>query len=187
MGTRFVDDKLIGNRDDIFYLTTNEIQDVILGHSFENSFRTKIKERKKLFADFSKKNLGRRIISSGLIAPLDSRTDESINKLVKDKLTGLGVSKGVFQGEVIIVRKFDPKARVKGKVLVTEHTDPGWTLLFLNASALVVERGNALSHASIVSREIGIPAVVAVENACSKLKNNEKVIVNGSTGEITIL
>ena len=82
---------------------------------------------------------------------------------------------------------FDPKARVKGKVLVTEHTDPGWTLLFLNASALVVERGNALSHASIVSREIGIPAVVAVENACSKLKNNEKVIVNGSTGEITIL
>ena len=187
LGTRFVDARLIDNRDDIFYLTTNEIQDIILGHSFENSFKTKIKERKNLFAGFSKKNLGRRIVSSGLIAPLENRADESVNNLAKDRLTGLGVSKGVFQGEVIIVKDFDPKANVKGKILVTEHTDPGWTLLFLNAAALIVERGNALSHASIVSREIGIPAVVAVEDACSKLKNNEKVIVNGSTGEITIL
>jgi rifampicin phosphotransferase len=102
-------------------------------------------------------------------------------------LMGLGVSNGVFEGKVIVVRKFDPKINVKGKILVAEHTDPGWTLLFLNAKALIVERGNALSHASIVSREIGIPAVVAVEDVCNKLKNNDNVIVNGSTGEITIL
>ena len=187
LGNRFLDAGLIKERDDIFYLTINEIQDVILGHSFDDSFKIKINERKKLFSSFAKRNMDRRIISSGLVAPLNTKTDQSINKLAKDKLTGLGVSKGVFQGEVIIVREFDPKANVKGKVLVTEHTDPGWTLLFLNAAALIVERGNALSHASIVSREIGIPAVVAVEDACSKLKNNEKVIVNGSTGEITIL
>ena len=187
LGNRFVDANLIESRDDIFYLTINEIQDIILGHSFDYSFKTKINDRKKLFLNFAKQNMGRRIISSGLVAPLNTITDGSVNKLAKDKLTGLGVSKGVFQGKVVIVKEFDPKANVKGKVLVTEHTDPGWTLLFLNASALIVERGNALSHASIVSREIGIPAVVAVEDACNKLKSNEEVIVNGSTGEITIL
>jgi len=187
LGNRFVDVNMMKKRDDIFYLTIDEIQDVILGHSFDNSFKIKINERKNLFSSFAKHNMGKRIISSGLVAPLNTTIDQSINKLAKAKLTGLGVSKGIFKGEVIIVREFDPKANVKGKILVTEHTDPGWTLLFLNAAALIVERGNALSHASIVSREIGIPAVVAVEDACTKLKNNEKVIVNGSTGEITIL
>jgi pyruvate,water dikinase len=140
-----------------------------------------------MFSEFSKQNIGRRIISSGLVAPLKTLPDMSVNLSLKGKLTGLGVSKGIFKGEVIIVREFDPKANVKGKILVTEHTDPGWTLLFLNAAAVIVEKGNALSHASIVSREIGIPAVVAVENACSKLKNKDNVIVNGGTGEIIIL
>ncbi len=187
LGKRFAQTDLIESTNDIFYLTVNEIQAVILGHSFEVSFKIKIRERKKIFTDFAKQNMGRRIISSGIIAPLNIITDPSLNKTTKDELKGLGVSQGVFQGKVIIVKEFDPKINVEGRALVTEHTDPGWTLLFLNAGALIVERGNALSHASIVAREIGIPAVVAVEDACNRLKDAQNVIVNGSTGEITVL
>lgn len=184
MGNRFVEVKLIDKQEDIFYLTQSEINDLVLGHAFEYSVKDKIKQRKRLFKAYGSNNLGRRLISSGLVAPMKIIIDEDVSD--KNKLLGLGVSKGRFEGEVVVVKEFDPKADVKGKILVTEHTDPGWTLLFLNASALVVERGNALSHASIVAREIGIPAVVAVEDATDIFKNGQKIIVNGSTGEIII-
>jgi len=187
LGNHFVDASLIEKIDDIFYLTISEIQDVVLGHSFDNSFRVKINERKKIFSDFEKQNIARRVVSSGIVSPLNISADVLTSKSGKKNLTGLGVSGGIFEGRIVVVRKFDPKINVEGKILVAEHTDPGWTLLFLNAKALIVERGNALSHASIVSREIGISAVVAVENACSVLKNGDNVAVNGSTGEITIL
>lgn len=186
MGNRFVEANLINQRDDIFYLTHSEIADIVLGHSFETSLKNKIENRKEGFRNFEKQNLGRRVTASNLIAPLNPITDQLSKKQYK-KLTGLGVAKGMFTGKVIIVKEFNSQADVKGKILVTEHTDPGWTLLFLNASALIVERGNALSHASIVAREIGIPAVVAVEGACNMLRNNQKISVNGTTGEITML
>lgn len=185
LGNRFIETKLIDKKGDIFYLTQSEISDLVLGHAFDYSVREKINQRKRLFKIYESKNLGRRLISTGLVAPMYIIPDKDVSD--KSKLSGLGVSKGTFEGEVIIVKEFNPKADVKGKILVTEHTDPGWTLLFLNASALVVERGNALSHASIVAREIGIPAIVAVEGATDSLKNGQKIAVNGSTGEIIIL
>lgn len=186
LGKRFVEAKLIKQQNDIFYLNHDEIENIVLGHEFDFDLKDKIDLRKKKFKLFEKQILDRRLISSGLIAPMNITNNKS-PKSINGKLTGLGVSKGIFEGKVIIAKKFDPKMNVKGKILVTEHTDPGWALLFLNASALIVERGNPLSHASIVAREIGIPAVVAVKDACSKLNNNDQVIVNGSTGEITIL
>jgi pyruvate,water dikinase len=85
------------------------------------------------------------------------------------------------------MKEFDPKMNIAGKILVASHTDPGWTLLFLNAKAVIVERGNALSHASIVARELEIPAIVGIEGICDIIKNDDRVLVNGSTGELTIL
>lgn len=187
LGNRFVEDSLLEQRDDVFYLSVVEIHDIVLGHALDYSVKSRIVERKKLFTNYAKTNKGRRAISTGVIAPRVVTSDHPVMQNDTSMLKGLGVSSGIFRGEVVVVQEFDPKANVKGKVLVTEHTDPGWTLLFLNASALIVERGNALSHASIVSREIGIPAVVAVEDACTKLKDHQEVIVNGDTGEITIV
>jgi len=187
LGNRFVEADLLEQRDDIFYLSVVEIHDLVLGHAFDYSVKSRVVERKQLFTEYAKTSKGRRAISTGVIAPRVVTSDQSVMQNDTSMLKGLGVSSGMFRGEVVVVKDFDPKVNVKGKVLVTEHTDPGWTLLFLNASALIVERGNALSHASIVSREIGIPAVVAVEDACTKLRDHQEVIVNGDTGEITIV
>ncbi|MFY9379681.1 MAG: PEP-utilizing enzyme, partial [Acutalibacteraceae bacterium] len=73
------------------------------------------------------------------------------------------------------------------EILVAERTDPGWITLFSMASALVVERGSLLSHAAIVSREMGIPAVVSVDDATTIIKDGDIIRVNGMTGTVEIL
>ncbi|MBA3708890.1 MAG: hypothetical protein H0W83_08745, partial [Planctomycetes bacterium] len=71
-----------------------------------------------------------------------------------------------------------------GCILVAERTDPGWIMLFPAAAGLVVERGSLLSHSAIVSRELGIPAVVAVPGATAWLKDGDLVELDGATGVV---
>ena len=75
----------------------------------------------------------------------------------------------------------------EGEILVANHTDPGWIMLFNQASAVVVECGSLLSHAAIVSREMGIPSVVAVDEVSKRLHTGDFIRVNGSTGTVEIL
>lgn len=75
----------------------------------------------------------------------------------------------------------------KGDILITRQTDPGWIVVFPMISGLVVERGGMLSHGAIVSREFGIPAIVGVENATTRIQDGELIVLNADTGEITKL
>ncbi|WP_143116065.1 PEP-utilizing enzyme [Lentzea xinjiangensis] len=72
-----------------------------------------------------------------------------------------------------------------GEILVAPSTDPGWTPLFLTASALVMEMGGASSHGAVVAREYGIPAVVGVRGAVTRIRTGERITVDGGTGVIT--
>jgi len=102
---------------------------------------------------------------------------------------GLGVSSGSVIGTVRVI--VDPVGQAgqlrPGEVLVARATDPGWTPLFLIASAAVVERGGMLSHAAIVAREVGIPVVVDVRHATTALRDGRRVRVDGSTGLVEII
>ena len=71
-----------------------------------------------------------------------------------------------------------------GSVLVAEHTDPGWILIFPSALGVLVERGSLLSHAAIVARELGIPAIVSVPGVTSWLADGDLVELDGSTGVV---
>ena len=73
-----------------------------------------------------------------------------------------------------------------GEVLVAPSTDPGWTPLFLTASALVMEMGGMMSHGAVVAREYGIPAVVGVPDATELIKTGEGLIVDGSGGTVAL-
>lgn len=101
-------------------------------------------------------------------------------------LVGVPISSGEYEGIVKVVT--DPQnANLKqGEILVTHSTDPSWTPLFLNAGALIMETGGTVSHGGIVAREYGIPAVAGIENVTVKLKDGQKVKVNGETGEVLI-
>jgi pyruvate,water dikinase len=103
-------------------------------------------------------------------------------------LEGLAVSPGVATGTVRVVRDpGDPSALGPGDVLVAPITDPAWTPLFLVARAVVVEVGANMSHAAIVARELGIPAVVSVPRATEVLRDGLRVEVDGTRGTVTPL
>ena len=74
-----------------------------------------------------------------------------------------------------------------GEVLVCRGTDPAWTPLFLQAGALVMETGGAVSHGSIVARQYGLPAVAGLAEATRRLKDGQHVRVDGQNGQVTLL
>lgn len=102
-------------------------------------------------------------------------------------LTGEPASPGVAAGPVRLVRGPSDFPTVRpGDVIVCRHTDPAWTPLFTIASAVVTEVGGVLSHAAIVAREVGIPAVLAVPGATERLAPSSVVTVNGTIGQISL-
>jgi pyruvate,water dikinase len=76
---------------------------------------------------------------------------------------------------------------VPGEILVCPATDPGWTPLFLVAAGLVMEVGGLMTHGSVVAREYGIPAVVGVAGATTRLRTGQRVRVDGGRGRVTVL
>ncbi|PDH69505.1 MAG: phosphoenolpyruvate-utilizing protein [Acidimicrobiales bacterium MED-G01] len=105
-----------------------------------------------------------------------------------DSIQGLSGCPGVSEGRArVILDSHDPTALEPGDVLVAPLTDPSWTPLFVPAAGVVVDVGAALSHAIIVSRELGIPCVVSATDATKRIPDGARVRVDGDTGVVTVL
>ncbi|MBU4086833.1 MAG: phosphoenolpyruvate synthase [Nanoarchaeota archaeon] len=103
----------------------------------------------------------------------------------KEILTGVGASPGIGSGTVRIVKtKSDLEKIKKGDVLVTKMTNPDMVVAMQKSAAIITDEGGLTSHAAIISREMGIPAVIGTDRATSILKDNQKVTVNGFAGKI---
>jgi phosphoenolpyruvate synthase/pyruvate phosphate dikinase len=103
-------------------------------------------------------------------------------------LHGVPASSGRFTGQVRVVRdesEFD-KIQV-GDILVCPGAAPSWSVIFPSVSAVVTEAGGILSHPAIIAREYGIPAVMAVPGATRKLKDGQRVTVDGDQGTVAIV
>jgi len=99
---------------------------------------------------------------------------------------GTGTSSGSYSGKTRVVQRRDDFDSVrKGDVLLIPFSDVSWTPILAKAGAIVSETGGMLSHCSIIAREMGIPALVSVENACS-IGNGLNVTADGSNGILTI-
>lgn len=111
--------------------------------------------------------------------PPATSTAEATDALV----TGTPGSPGVAEGPVRVVRDAAAFGTLQpGEVLVAPYTNPSWTPLFRHAAAVVVDAGSSMSHAAIVAREYGIPAVMGAGNATARLSDGERVIVDGTRG-----
>jgi pyruvate,water dikinase len=119
-----------------------------------------------------------RAIYEGLRAPADAGAGV---------IVGSPVSPGVVEGVVRVV--LDPLGvqLEPGEILVCPGTDPAWTPLFLTAGGLVMEVGGMITHGAIVAREYGLPAVVGVHQATTRLRSGQRVRVDGSTGRVVVL
>ena len=103
------------------------------------------------------------------------------------QLTGIPGCAGTATGRArIILDPSDPFALEPGDVLVAPVTDPAWTPLFVPAAAVVVDVGAQITHAVIVSRELGIPCVVSVTDATKKIPDGAMITVDGAAGTVTV-
>ncbi len=103
------------------------------------------------------------------------------------ELSGMAVSPGVVTGLVKVLHSPHEKPINKGDVLVAYTTDPGWTPLFVNAAAVVLEVGGILQHGAVVAREYGKPCVVGIDRVMTKLHDGQRVEVDGTAGVIRLL
>ena len=101
-------------------------------------------------------------------------------------LEGIAVSPGIFEGEIVVVKGYkDFNKKVKGMILVIPFSDVGWTPILSHAGAIVTESGGMLSHASIIARELGIPAISSVDHAC-RIKDGTYAKIDGYNGMLTL-
>lgn len=114
--------------------------------------------------------------------------DAGSERQVAERLTGFPGASGVVEGTVRVLASPDQAEHLQqGEILVASSTNVGWTPLFPKAAAIITDVGAPLSHAAIVARELGIPAVVGAGNATTRLKTGDRVLVDGGQGVVQIL
>ncbi len=171
----------IEQQHDVFWLTVEELDAAVFGHAWDTDLAAIVEHRRSRASHHGEGLPSRRATGSGVIPPRDIAFPAAP---AEGDVAGQGVAPGVYTGEVLTLTAFDADADVRGKVLVTSHVDPGWTLLFVAAGAIITERGNPLSHVAIIGRELGIPVIVAATGALTALQSGETVTVDGTTGEV---
>ena len=166
--------------DDVFFLHLTELE--TLTAQPERDWRGLVAERRLLHAQEQRRKQIPRVLLSDGRAFYEGLAGSSEGELV-----GSPVSPGVVEGVVRVIR--DPRGAqlAPGEILVCPGTDPAWTPLFLAAGGLVMEVGGMMTHGAVVAREYGLPAVVGVHEATTRLQTGQRVRVDGTTGQVTLL
>lgn len=181
IGENFQKEDIIKDPKDIFYLNVEEIIENIQENKSKN-FIEIIKNRKKEYGKYSKVELEDVFYTYG--NSIESRFTKIDNK--HDGFKGQGCSPGIITGKVKVMNKFSLPDKGKYDIVVTKHTDPGWTPLFGLCNGLIVEHGGLLSHAAIISRELNLPCIIGLRDATKKLKDGQTITLNGYNGEVNI-
>lgn len=176
LGQRLVRNNITKEPRDIFYLTFYEIKEIILivfqkhKELDVKSIQAKIEKRKV--------DLTKRIVRWRTRNLDATRTNEN-------SMRGIPASSGTISGTARIITGAQDFYKLQpGDIMVAPYTNPAWTPLFTTAAGLVVDTGGAASHASIIAREYGLPAVMGTGNATTWIKDGEEISINGSNGLI---
>lgn len=169
----------IDRPEDVMFLSFGELRG--LGEASDPDLRGRIGERRAAYDREMRRRQVPRLIAGDGHTWYEGLGDGA------GGIVGSPVSPGVAEGFVRVV--LDPAtARLEpGEILVCPGTDPAWTPLFLAAAGLVTEVGGMMTHGSVVAREYGIPAVVGVHEATTRLATGQRIRMDGSTGVIEVL
>lgn len=191
LGVQLAEGGKIDEAGDVFFLLASELEAVGAGTIDAHE---RIARRKRGYAAIAAAHeRGEHwLVATGSVAPevvIDRKAAQrAAQSAGGNTLSGLAASAGQITAPVCVIRGPHEFGRmVKGAVLVAPFTAPAWTPLFRLASAVVTEIGSPVSHAAIVAREYGIPAVVAVPGATSTLRDGQCVLVDGTRGVVTIV
>jgi pyruvate,water dikinase len=180
IGDRLVGRDLTGERQDVFFLGLEEVQELWEGRLSVRDARRRIRARQIQHEKYSREPPAF-YVRAGL--PLVS--EEEIND--PSALTGIPASPGRIHARARVCKTLDEARKIqKGDILVAVATDPGWTAVFSIIGAVVIETGGPLAHATLVSREYGIPCVTNVARATERIKDGDMITVDGNAGRILL-
>ncbi|MCI1590509.1 phosphoenolpyruvate synthase [Heyndrickxia oleronia] len=171
---------IIHEKEDIYYLTLEELTEVVRTKKLDYQIINKRKDEYKLYEKLTPPRV---ITSDGEIIAGKYKRDN----LPAEAIVGLPVSSGVIEGRARVILNMEDANIEDGDILVTAFTDPSWTPLFVSIKGLVTEVGGLMTHGAVIAREYGLPAVVGVENATKLIKDGQKIRVHGTEGYIEIL
>ncbi|GAA4104796.1 rifamycin-inactivating phosphotransferase [Nonomuraea soli] len=177
---RLVQAGVLRERDDIFYLRFQELQDVVRTGEADAAL---IQERRAAFRTYETLTPPRVLTSDGEALTGQYRRDDA----PPGALSGLPVSAGTVEGRARVVKDMAEADLEPGDILVTAYTDPSWTPLFVTVAGLVTEVGGLMTHGAVIAREYGLPAVVGVEQATRLIEDGQRIRVHGTEGYVEIL
>ncbi|MDM5186351.1 phosphoenolpyruvate synthase [Bacillus sp. DX4.1] len=177
---QLVQAKVIREKEDIYYLTFEELREVVRTNKLDYQIISKRKEEYKLYEKLTPP----RVITSDGEIIVGKHKGEN---LPAEAIVGLPVSSGLIEGRARVILKMEDADLEDGDILVTTFTDPSWTPLFVSIKGLVTEVGGLMTHGAVIAREYGLPTVVGVENATKLIKDGQRIRVNGTEGYIEIL
>ena len=183
MGIRLKLAHIISSERDVFFMTRLELLSLTEQTNYDGDWKSIIKQRKKQQQYFETQKIPHHFKTTGL-GEVEVKETISTNST---SWKGIGCFPGIIKAEVKIVKNHDDAVDLKGKILLAERTDPGWTPLFPTCVGVIVERGSALSHSAIITRELGIPAVVNIPNITQLVNNGDILELNGLTGMVTLI
>ena len=188
MGRRLHAEGLLDAPRDVFYLEVDEVLGVVEGTASTTDLRALVTARRAEFERYREEDSPPdRFRTRGavhvhdLIEPED---DGATDADASTRLEGLGCGPGTVEGPVRVVDNPRDVTLDGDEILVAKRTDPGWITLLAACRGLLVEQGNLLSHAAIVAREMGLPAVVSLPGVTERLDDGDVVRVDGSAGTV---
>nr|WP_232337206.1 phosphoenolpyruvate synthase [Thermoactinomyces sp. CICC 10523] len=173
---------ILNEKEDAFFFTLDELIQLTKGEFYRDIFAC-LADRKEKYEWHQTLKPPKVMTSEGEVVTPSPRKGE----FPGGALIGTPASAGVAEGIARVVLKPEEAHLNEGEILVAPHTDPGWTPLFQSAKALVTEVGGLMTHGSVVAREYGIPAVVGVDGATGKIKDGQRIRVDGNQGFVEIL
>ena len=177
---RLVQARVLREKEDIFYLTFQELHDVVRTNHVDDQL---ICRRKDAFRSYRALTPPRVLTSDGEAITGAYRRDD----VPTGALVGLPVSAGTIEGRARVILDMAEADLEPGDILVTAYTDPSWSPLFVAIAGLVTEVGGQMTHGAVIAREYGLPAVVGVGQATRLIRDGQRIRVNGTDGYIEVL
>jgi pyruvate,water dikinase len=177
---RLVQADVLRGREDIFWLTLQELHDVVRTHQVDDQL---IGRRKDAFSYYEALTPPRVLTSDGEVIAGAYRRDD----LPAGALIGLPVSTGTVEGRARVILDIAKAELEAGDILVTAYTDPSWAPLFVAIKGLVAEVGGLMTHGAVIAREYGLPAVVGVQDATRLIRDGQRIRVHGTDGYVELL
>ncbi len=173
--------------NDIFYMEIDEVFQLLQGTSTLKQVSVLTEQRKRELDAATQYRLQPHFTTQGVPFRDSSRFAADDEVQIQRELSGSPNYPAVVTGEVIVMEHPDFSQDVRDKILVCKQTDPSWVPFLGLVKGIIVERGGILSHAAIVSRELGVPSVIGVRDATRVLKSGQRVRLDSAAGKVVLL